>query len=168
VTPTTKRRIERRRDRAAAIVVVAGHILLIRRFRRPFGEYYVTPGGGVESKETPRQAVIRELREETGLSIRVQRQLFYGHTPHGARHFYFLARAPFLPVTLSPGAEESQEKRIRQRGTVEPVWMPLKKIRSIKLLPPKIQQLIILALRYGFPKKAVLLPRLWHGRRVVK
>lgn len=38
--------------------------------------YWTLPGGGVEEGETPLQAVVREVEEETGLRVQVVRPLF--------------------------------------------------------------------------------------------
>jgi 8-oxo-dGTP diphosphatase len=45
-------------------------VLLLKRRDFPL---WVPPGGGIESNETPEQAVLREVFEETGLKVRVQR-----------------------------------------------------------------------------------------------
>ena len=61
--------------RVAAVVVEDGRILLARHEKR--GEtYWVLPGGALEEGETLAQAVVRELREETGLVVTVGRLLF--------------------------------------------------------------------------------------------
>jgi 8-oxo-dGTP diphosphatase len=39
-------------------------------------EYWTLPGGAIESGETPQEAVVREVREETGLVASVSRFLF--------------------------------------------------------------------------------------------
>lgn len=52
--------------RASAIIAKEGAILLIRR-EREGRVYYVLPGGTVEAGETPEEACIREVREETSL-----------------------------------------------------------------------------------------------------
>lgn len=44
-------------------------MLIVRRGRPPSHGLYTLPGGGVELGETLEQAVIREVREETGLDI---------------------------------------------------------------------------------------------------
>jgi ADP-ribose pyrophosphatase YjhB (NUDIX family) len=52
-----------------AVVVEDGRALLVRRGREPrLGEWSI-PGGLVELSETVRQAVVREVCEETGLTI---------------------------------------------------------------------------------------------------
>ena len=54
---------------AGAIAIEAGRILLVSYSDSPSGTYFVGPGGGVIGAERIDQAVIREVREETGLEI---------------------------------------------------------------------------------------------------
>ncbi|MCD5409655.1 MAG: NUDIX hydrolase [Methanocellales archaeon] len=54
-----------------AIVLLDNKIALIRRKNPPFEGYYALPGGFVERGETVEQALIREVKEETGLDIRI-------------------------------------------------------------------------------------------------
>ena len=54
---------------AASIVVRRGqYLLLVQRARAPSPALWALPGGGVEAGETPREAALRELWEETGLT----------------------------------------------------------------------------------------------------
>jgi ADP-ribose pyrophosphatase YjhB (NUDIX family) len=48
----------------------AGRLLLIKRGHPPQAGRWSLPGGRVEPGESDQQAVIREIREETGLQIR--------------------------------------------------------------------------------------------------
>jgi 8-oxo-dGTP diphosphatase len=54
----------------AIIIDGAGRLLLIKRGHEPGKGLWSIPGGRVEPGETDEQAVIREVREETGLVVR--------------------------------------------------------------------------------------------------
>jgi len=47
-----------------------GRLLLVRRGREPHRGRWSLPGGRVEPGESPEQAIEREVREETALSVR--------------------------------------------------------------------------------------------------
>jgi bifunctional NMN adenylyltransferase/nudix hydrolase len=53
---------------ADAVVIQSGHILLIERGRIPGKGLLAVPGGFVDPDERIRDAAVRELREETGIS----------------------------------------------------------------------------------------------------
>lgn len=53
----------------SAAIFRDGRVLIVRRARPPAGGAYTLPGGGVEVGETLQEAVIREVREETALTI---------------------------------------------------------------------------------------------------
>lgn len=57
-------------ERVRAIIVKGDTIALVERIRNG-KRYLVFPGGGVEAGESFREAVVREVREETGLLIDV-------------------------------------------------------------------------------------------------
>lgn len=58
-----------------AVIVVAHHettkeLVLIRQFRVPLNDYiYELPAGLIDSDEEPMEAAIREMKEETGLTL---------------------------------------------------------------------------------------------------
>jgi 8-oxo-dGTP diphosphatase len=56
-----------------AVIVEKGKILLIKRGRPPYKGHWALPGGFVEYGETTEEAVVRETKEETGLTCEVVR-----------------------------------------------------------------------------------------------
>lgn len=68
-------------EKCAAIGIIfsldKSKVLLIKRRDVPV---WVLPGGGIESCETPEEAVCREVWEETGLRVKVLRKVAY-YTP---------------------------------------------------------------------------------------
>lgn len=53
------------------MVFLEGRVLLIRRGKEPLRGRWVVPGGTVELGESLEDAVVREVKEETGLEVRV-------------------------------------------------------------------------------------------------
>jgi len=60
--------------RAGAVILNNDLVALIERFREG-NHYFVFPGGRVNKKETIEEAVVREVLEETGLEVVVDRLL---------------------------------------------------------------------------------------------
>jgi 8-oxo-dGTP diphosphatase len=65
----------------ALIYAADGRLLLIRRANPPGRWRWSLPGGRVESGETDEQAVIREVAEETGLTVTTGRLVGTVHRP---------------------------------------------------------------------------------------
>lgn len=64
------------RNRSAGIVIKDGKVLLMHRFNKG-DEYWVFPGGGVEEGETPEQAAVREIGEETTITAIPKKFLYH-------------------------------------------------------------------------------------------
>jgi 8-oxo-dGTP diphosphatase len=94
------------RVRVAAVILLDGRIVLVRH-KRDCRTYHLLPGGGVETGESIADALRREVLEETGLEIDVERPLFVSDTlaPDGTRHLVnltFLTRVTGGSLTDSP------------------------------------------------------------------
>ena len=67
----------RRRQRVAAYAVVAREKeVLLARWTGPRGPEWTLPGGGLDFGEDPADAAVREVREETGYTVRLNDLLF--------------------------------------------------------------------------------------------
>ena len=66
-----------RRIQAAGAVITdaTGRVLLVLRSHEPQSGRWSIPGGHVEPGETPAEAAAREALEETGLTVRILREL---------------------------------------------------------------------------------------------
>ncbi len=60
---------------AGALIVRDGSVLLVKRAVEPFKDYWDIPGGFLEPGEHPLDGMLREVREETGLAVRVKELL---------------------------------------------------------------------------------------------
>jgi 8-oxo-dGTP diphosphatase len=65
----------------AVVLDESGRLLVIRRGRPPGEGLWSIPGGRVEPGESDAAAVVRELREETGLAVRVGAPAGVVHRP---------------------------------------------------------------------------------------
>ena len=74
--------------RAVGILKDGDSVFLIRRIKGG-KEYYVFPGGEVKKKETPKEAVKREIKEELGIAPKKCR-LAFEYENKGNKEYYFL------------------------------------------------------------------------------
>ena len=113
----------RDRSRSVAIVIRDGKILMekVHFFERDF---VTLPGGGIEEGETPEEAVLRELSEETGLTGRIIRPLTVQYKGGGCDYSFLVQIDPdAVPVTGTDPEYEGQENPLK-----EVLWMSLDEI----------------------------------------
>lgn len=78
------------RHRACAALIENGRILMVR-LETNDRSFWTLPGGGLEEHETFEQAVIREMKEEVNLAIRIIKPL-YSETHANGQEICFLVR----------------------------------------------------------------------------
>ena len=87
----------------ATIVDDAGRVLLVHRRDHDF---WCQPGGGLELEEAPWEGVIREAREETGLTVVITRLAgVYSDPPNGNLIFAFTCAVTGGALTLNDEAD---------------------------------------------------------------
>lgn len=83
-----------KRNRSQAFVCRNGKILLVEHVLQG-RDFYNLPGGGIEDDETPAEAALRELEEETGVTGKILRPLTIEYKPDlESRIFTFLVDIP--------------------------------------------------------------------------
>ena len=123
-------------------------LLLLRTSLRPQRPLWITPGGGIEAGETPEEAAIRELREETGIEaplgpcVWTRRHLFeLQDLTLDLRERYFVVRLDAAHATTDAGLLEEERDFIHEYRwwTVEEIaasqdWFAPRRLAA--LLPP--------------------------------
>jgi mutator protein MutT len=54
-----------------AIITRNNEVLMVRQYEQRGDIVWNFPGGGIEEGETPEEACLREVREETGYTVRI-------------------------------------------------------------------------------------------------
>ncbi len=121
---------ERQRVAAYAVIIRDGRVLLSRLAARvTHEELWTLPGGGVEHGEDPRNAVVREVREETGLEATVSREARV-YSMHNRRARFGKGKADYHAVRIVfegwVPADAPEPSVLEVDGsTVEAAWLPL-------------------------------------------
>ncbi len=97
--------------------------LLLRRSKEPHLGKYVPIGGHLEPYETPKQAVIREVEEETGVSIEEPRLsgILTETSPTDYNWIVYIYTADIAPIPPVECAE----------GTLE--WVPQERLNTVPI-----------------------------------
>ncbi len=113
-----------------AVAVDADRLLCVRRVHGPGAGLWSVPGGRVEPEESLHEAVVREVFEETGLEVIVDRFLGFvermGREPE-PHHFVILDfEVSVLDADRAPRAGDD---------AVEAAWIPFAELADLRLVP---------------------------------
>lgn len=116
------------RYRATAIIIEEGCVLMAYDDRR---DYYYSVGGGVHMGEASRDAVIREVKEETGIEYEVERfafvneSMYHGEDNLAGREcqvieFYYLMKPQGRKFAVNQHSGGAAEECLK--------WLPLEEV----------------------------------------
>lgn len=125
--------------RAAAAIIKDNKILLIHRFNHG-EEYYVLPGGGVETGETTENTAIREAKEETGLDIKIAKKLWEHPSENDHRMHHVFLVTDFNGESKLGGVE-SKINNPTNSYVLE--WHDLDKISALTIYPLTTKERIL-------------------------
>ncbi|MGM1048125.1 MAG: NUDIX domain-containing protein [Bacillota bacterium] len=103
----------------AVILDENSRILLVLRKKSPEAGYWSLPGGKVEYMETVENAVIREIKEELGIDIEIERLLCVTNHIVQSENVHWVA--PTFVARIINGNVENREPHALQ----EVQWFPI-------------------------------------------
>lgn len=123
--------------RVAAVIIEKGKILINQMGSNP--EFWFPPGGRAELLETSEESLRREMREELGEEVRIERLLWIAETFFDLDNFHFQEIAMYYLVNLpvdSPVRNQSALHHFAE-GETQCVckWHDLNKLDEIVLFP---------------------------------
>ncbi|HEY9721094.1 MAG TPA: NUDIX hydrolase [Oscillatoriaceae cyanobacterium] len=123
------------RVRVAVVLAQEGKLLLVRH-RKGEDTYWLLPGGGLDYGESLAECAARELREETGLEIAVERPIYLSEAiaPDGARHILNL----YVLAHLTGGTLQAAEEAV----IAEVAWVPIETLPGLRMYPAIAEELL--------------------------
>lgn len=112
-------------DAVTVICIGDGQILLQREYSHPPGEFLLQfPGGKIEANETPRDAAVRELREESGFTFTDCENLgwYYINNRRSNSKMYVVLARVVTPAEKAGGDVEE---------AIDSFWLPVAKLREM-------------------------------------
>ncbi|MEI6022480.1 MAG: NUDIX domain-containing protein [bacterium] len=136
-----------KRIRAVGIVVQNDQVLLIER--RNTLEYFVFPGGGVENEETVEQAVIRELREETTIEVKIKKLLYCHMYDDDTEQYFYLCEYIGGEPKLAHDAPEIKQMA-EGNDFYNPAWYKIEDLKTMLVFPLEIRDLLLEDIKNNF------------------
>lgn len=144
---------EKIKIRLAGIIPMGNGFALMHRVgvqNHPIGEYYVFPGGGQEGNEAQEEGVMREVREEFGIDVKVIEKLYeMEHSNKMTKEIFFLCEYISGELGTGTGPEFSGDPKYEHRGQYLPEIISKEDVENITLLPFEIRDKFIEDMKKG-------------------
>jgi ADP-ribose pyrophosphatase YjhB (NUDIX family) len=136
-------KIDNMKNRVRAVIIKNSKVLLIKRIKKE-SIYWVIPGGGVDKKETKKEALIRECKEELGIKIKTKGLLLKVSSrkpeTEGQNEYFYLCSIVDGILGSGQGPEFQQYSSYVGKYKIE--WRNIKNLGKIDLKPKEIKDLI--------------------------
>lgn len=154
--PSAKRLECMREVRVAALVVREGRLLVIRhRHPDPEKEYWVVPGGDLEPGESPAEGARREMEEETGLHVKVERLSYLLDQEYRKRRELSL----YFFCTCDDGEPVASAELLKRKGDFvhELLWIRPEELVGKRFFPEALLPALLRDMAGVFPGEGVYL-----------
>lgn len=115
-------------------IIYDGALLIVRRAEHDehYAGYWELPGGGVDEGETLEQALVREVFEETGLTVTGVQPFYYSFTYGNTLERHYKCEVTSSDVKISP--EEHQDyKWVRSMDDIQGLKISEDLTESVRL-----------------------------------
>jgi 8-oxo-dGTP pyrophosphatase MutT (NUDIX family) len=139
-----------KRIRCAGLVKIDGKFAFMHRTNvekskddpnKPYGEYYVFPGGGLEGEESMFEATERELLEEMGIKVKAKKELYYKE----GKQDEYIFECEYISGKFGTGTgpEFSNDPAYKDRGNFLPELISPEDVEKIRLIPIEFKEQLI-------------------------
>lgn len=130
--------------RVRAIIISKNKILLIKRIKKD-SVYWVFPGGGVERGESKKNALLREMKEELGVEVKIC-SLFkknrFNHKGDKQKEYFYVCE--IINGILGSGTGQEYQPDTNYDGIHGIEWVGLGRILEIDLFPYEVRNAVYL------------------------
>jgi 8-oxo-dGTP pyrophosphatase MutT (NUDIX family) len=144
-------------SKASRAIIIDNDKILVMHRNKQGSQYFTLVGGRVNDDESTEQAVIREVKEETGLDVVSTRLVFIEEhaAPYNQQYIYLCEVRPHQNVAIQETSEEGLMNRIGI-NTHQPFWAETRAFPRLPFRTPQLQKAICDGLKKGFPDKPVI------------
>lgn len=140
--------------RVAGIVMMNDGVVFMHRKNvirnKDYQEYYTFPGGHLEEGETLEEGVIREIKEEFGINVKVVRKLYELENDRvNMKEYFFLCEYIDGEFGTGDGEEFSSNPEYKDSGEYIPEIVKRENIPGLILLPLEIKEKFVQDLQEG-------------------
>ena len=140
--------------RVAGIVMMNDGVVFMHRKKvirnKDYQEYYTFPGGHLEEGETLEEGVIREIKEEFGINVKVVRKVYELENDRvNMKEYFFLCEYIDGEFGTGDGEEFSNNPEYKDSGEYIPEIVKRENIPGLILLPLEIKEKFVQDLQEG-------------------